>query len=570
MTYSSQFAWDSVDLLPPKPPQGGQATHEVRNMPPELPERNLYSGNQALQEVAARAGLTWATDKLTDVGQRAGSHHYRELARLADKHLPVLRSYDRVGNRAEYIEYHPAYHALLGSFIDSGYHSLCWDNPNPRPQTARAILAYLWNQVEVGISCPALMTYSFTALLNADPEMGERWRASVLSTDYDPRHIAPQDKRGLTVAMSMTEKQGGSDLRATQTTAKPTGQDREFVLTGHKFFCSAPMGDLVLLTAQTDKGVTLFVAPRLLPDGTRNGINIQRLKDKLGNRSNASSEIELTGALAYRIGEEGHGIRTAIQYMCHYMRLDLSLSSASIIRQSLTLALHHTSNRTAFGKQISTLPQMVNGLADLALESEAAMALCLRVAQATDDAEGSERERLLNRILVPTTKFWNCRRAGAAALEALECHGGMGFVEEQPIARFYREAPINSIWEGTSAMMGMDFVRAIDREDGVMEALFDEARLARGADRTYDSFVSKLEQDLHRNRAEDLEPHARRLMSGVAKMIQASLLIRYSPAEMADAFCHNRLGANGDSVLGTLEGSPSDLSKIVARAEIAA
>lgn len=555
-------------LSPPLPSRLGRETHTVGNMPPELPDQDLFAGNQALSELAARDGIDWASDLLGEVGQKAGSARYRSLARLADTNQPVLRTHDRVGNRIDMVEYHPAYHELLGSFIGSGYHSLSWTRNERRPQTARAALAYLWNQVETGVGCPALMTYSFTNLLNADPEMADLWRDKTVSNNYDPRHIAPHLKQGVTIAMSMTEKQCGSDLRATQTVAKPTGQDREYVLSGHKFFCSAPMGDLILLTAQTEKGVTLFLAPRILPDGTKNAIKIQRLKDKLGNRSNASSELEIDGAIAYRMGEDGHGIRTAIQYMCHYMRLDLSISSASIMRQSLTLALHHTGSRTAFGQPISTLPQMRNTLADLALESEAAMALCLRVARATDDAVQSEGERLLNRVLVPVAKYWNCRRASGAALEALECHGGMGFVEEQPIARFYREAPINSIWEGTAAMMGLDFVRAITREEGVVDALMTELRAVKGENRAFDRHVDRLEQAMTRH-AEDLEPHARRLMSMTAMAVQGALLLRHAPEAVSEGFCRSRLGEDWAGEYGTLNAGTADLTRIVDRAAIA-
>jgi putative acyl-CoA dehydrogenase len=364
--------------------------------------------------------------------------------------------------------------------------------------------------------------------------------------------------------MSMTEKQGGSDLRANTSRATPTGNGREYRLTGHKFFCSAPMGDLVLLTAQTDAGVTLFLAPRTLPDGARNSIRIQRLKDKLGNRSNASSEIEFDDAIAYRIGEDGHGVRAFVKHMTHYIRMDFAAGAAGMMRQAFNLSLHHTSHRNAFGGPVRDKPMMRNTLADLAIEAEAAMWLGLRVAQTADDAQSCEVEKNLNRILVPIAKYWNCRRVGAVTLEALECHGGMGYVEEQPIARLYREAPLNSVWEGTSAVMGLDVMRAM-KTDGALDSLIREIAQAKGANRTFDKFLAPLEADLVAHTS-DFEPQARRLMTRIAMAMQASLLIRHSTSEVADTFCVSRLGDAWAHEFGTLNVPDTVMKKIVDRA----
>jgi putative acyl-CoA dehydrogenase len=364
--------------------------------------------------------------------------------------------------------------------------------------------------------------------------------------------------------MSMTEKQGGSDLRSNETRAERTDSPYEYVLEGHKFFCSVPMGDVILLTARTKAGVSLFLAPRLLPDGSHNGIYIQRLKDKLGNRSNASAEIEIDGTLAYRLGEEGHGIHEFIRHMTHYIRMDFSVASAGIMRRALTLACHHVRNRNAFGRRIADLPQMTNALADLALEWEASLLLGMRMASALDNEQRSSHDRLLLRIGVPIAKFWNCRRVNHFVLEALECHGGMGYVEEQPIARLLREAPLNSIWEGTAAMMGLDFVRSVRSSPETREALLAEIHAGASSNRLK-QFAADFEDEIGRV-DKDLEPHARRLMTKAALCLQASLLYRHAPAEIAELFVTARMGREASVEFGTLPGEGSMLARIVDRA----
>ena len=552
----------------PLPPSHlGADAAPARNMPGPLPEQDLFASDAALTDACTREGIDWVRERASQVGRLAGSTHHRELARLANVHAPVLHTHDPYGERIDFVEFHPAYHELAGDIWASGTHALAWEAAEPRPHTARTVLFYLWNQLEQGIvGCANLMSFAIVPLLRSDPEVGATWLPKVLASAWDPRPIHAERKSGLTVAMGMTEKQGGSDLRANETRAVPTdGAGRGHLLTGHKYFVSAPMADLFLFTARTDAGVSLFLAPRCLEDGTRNRFVLQRLKHKLGNASNASSELELDGAFAWRIGEDGHGAREFIRHMTHYIRMGLAAGSAGLMRQALTLALHHTSNRRAFGQPLRTLPQMRNALADLALESEAALLLALRSARATDDADRAPAEALLNRVLVPVAKFWNCRRAGAVTLEAMECHGGMGYVEEQPIARLYREAPLNSIWEGTSAMMGLDLLRTFRQLPEARDALVTELRLASGSDRHYDAALDALTGFLDRADAGS-EAQARNLLVRTALLLQASLLIRQGDEVAADTFCASRLGGAWAQELGTLEAREATLTRIVDRA----
>jgi putative acyl-CoA dehydrogenase len=549
----------------PAPCPRATGTHEVRNMPADLPGYNAFTSDPVLTAATGRAGALWAQGELSELGALIGSAELEELARAANKHTPVLHTHDRFGRRLDRVEFHPAYHELMRLSYASRVHSLPWTEKRPGAQLARAAISYLWNQGENGIGCLNVMSYSIVPLLRANPEVGRDWEAGVLSPDYDGRHIAAQLKNGLTVAMSMTEKQGGSDLRRNDTRATPTGTGRQYVLHGHKFFCSAPMGDIILLTARTDNGISLFLAPRLLPDGSHNGIFIQRLKDKLGNRSNASSEIEINGTLAYLLGEEGHGIREFIRHMTHYIRMDFSIASAGIMRRALILACQHVRHRHAFGSRIADLPQMQNVLADLALEWEASLLLGLRMAEALDRAPHSAHDRDLLRIGVPIAKYWNCRRASHVVLEALECHGGMGYIEEQPIARLLREAPLNSIWEGTAAMMGLDFARALDRHQESKDALLREICAGTSGDPRLQALASALEKEIE-HAGSGLEPHARRLMGMAAIGLQASLLNRHAPIEVADLFIVSRLGHHGGAEFGALPGYGPALARITERA----
>jgi putative acyl-CoA dehydrogenase len=564
---SSQLLTATDVMIAPAPAPSPRATrtHEIRNMPFDPPVYNAFVLDAVLAATLRSSGASWVEASLADLGALIGSAELQELARAANKHTPVLHTHDRFGRRLDRVEYHPAYHELMRLSYASKVHSLAWTEDRLGSQVARAAISYLWNQGENGIGCLNVMSYSIVPLLRANPEVGRDWEPGVLSPHYDPRHIPAHLKNGLTVAMSMTEKQGGSDLRSNDTRAERTGAPSEYLLKGHKFFCSAPMGDVILLTARTEAGVSLFLTPRLLPDGSHNGIYIQRLKDKLGNRSNASSEIEIDGTLAYLLGEEGHGIHEFIHHMTHYIRMDFSVASTGIMRRALTLACHHVRHRNAFGHRIADLPQMRNTLADLALEWEASLLLGMRMAAALDNEQQSQHDKHLLRVGVPIAKYWNCRRANHFVLEALECHGGMGYVEEQPIARLLREAPINSIWEGTAAMMGLDFVRALRRHPETRDALFAEIHAGSSGNRRLKAFAAGLEEEIDRA-DKDLEPHARRLMSKAAIGIQASLLYRHAPTDVADLFVASRLDRNGSVEFGTLPSEGSLLTRITDRA----
>ena len=564
----------TVDLTPrlehvlladaPLPSPHARATHRVINMPPPLGDVDAYRTDTALTELVAREGASWADERIGAVGRLVGSRELGELAREANEHEPTLRTHDRVGHRLDRVEYHPSWHELMRLSYASGVHSFAWSETGTGRHVARGAMCYLWNQGENGIHCPTVMSYAVVPLLRAHPEVGTRWENGILANAYDPRHVPAAQKRALTMAMSMTEKQGGSDVRANETVAEPTGSAGEYLVSGHKFFCSAPMGDIVLLTARTAKGVSLFIAPRLLPDGRHNGIRIQRLKDKMGNRSNASAEIELDGTLAVRIGEDGRGIREFVRHMTHGIRLDLTVGSAGIMRKALTLAFHHTRGREAFGARIADLPQTANALADMAIESEAAMLLAMRLVSATEGQSKSEHDARLLRIGVPLSKYWVCKRTNHLVLEALESHGGMGYTEEQPIARILREAPLNSIWEGTAAIMGLDFVRSVRRDAGCLETLLAEIRRGVSADRRFTQYVATLETELSQADL-DLEASARRLMGKTALALQASLLSRHAPAEVADLFVASRLADGGPGEMGMLPAAGPLLARIAQR-----
>lgn len=559
-----------ADVMTSPAPSRSQLQGQVQpahNMPCEVPDHDAYGNDPVLRGIVAAASAGWAEGQLSSLGRIVGSAEVAELARLANEHKPVLHTHDRFGQRLDRVEYHPAYHELMRLAYESRVHSLAWTETGPGRQVARASLSYLWNQAENGIGCPNTMSYSIPPLLSANPDVGAAWEAGILSSHYDPRHVPAKQKSGLTVAMSMTEKQGGSDIRSNETLAEPTGTSGEYLLRGSKFFCSAPMGDVYLFTAQTKSGISLFLAPRILPDGRHNGVHIQRLKDKVGNRSNASSEIEIDGTLGYLLGEEGHGIREFIKHMTHAIRLDLSIASVGIMRRAMTLAYHHVRNRQAFGITIAEQPQMRNAMADMALEWEAALRLSMRVAAAFDGSGASEREKLLLRVGVPIAKYWNCRRTNSVVVEAVECHGGMGYVEEQPIARLLREAPLNSIWEGTSSMMGLDFIRAIRSAPDARDALIEEIREGASGNTVLSRCAEDLARDLERA-DNDLEPHARRLLGRAALGLQASLMTRHAPSEVADLFVASRLADSGgrESELGTLPAEGAILQRISERA----
>ncbi|MEA2860482.1 MAG: putative acyl-CoA dehydrogenase [Methylobacteriaceae bacterium] len=526
----------------------GYATHEVLNQPPPLADYDAFSSDPVLQKIVATFDAAWSGERLHEAGRTVGSAHVQDLARKANRHLPELRTHDRFGNRVDRIEFHPAWHELMALAIGQETHSLAWTETRLGAQVARAALSYLWNQGENGICCPIGMTYSAIPVLRRDPARWAEWGNLITSNKYDSRQIRASDKTGATVGMAMTEKQGGSDLRQTQTRAEPN-RDGTYSLVGHKWFFSVPHSDVFLTLAQTKEGVSCFVVAGWLPDGARNRLHIQRLKDKAGNKSNASSEVEFRGAIAHLIGEPGHGIRTGLE-MNHYTRLDFAIGSAGLMRQAVAQAAHHVAHRRAFQRTLIDQPIMTNVIADLALEAEAAAWLAFRFVAALDREGASESERLLGRIGAPIAKYWNCKRVVAVAAEALECHGGNGFIEDHLMARLYREAPLNGIWEGTGNVICLDVLRSMQRFPDCVPALIDELRLAKGNNHHYDAALDALETDLAGGLARH-EGQARRLVERVALLISAGLLLRHSP-EMADAFIATRLAGGWSGHFGSL------------------
>lgn len=526
------------------------ATHDVLNQVGEPPDHNIFSRDRAFSDAISAFGAGWAAPRLDHCGALIGTARLRSLARDANRNTPELRTFDRFGNRIDQIDYHPAWHELMELIRADAYHSLAWTESQTgvQPtrsragaQVARAGIAYLWGQGEPGVCCPEAMTYASIAALRHAPDQFARFRDAILSTSYDPRPLPPGRKLALTVGMAMTEKQGGSDLRQPQTVARGTGGGH-YSLTGHKWFFSAPMSDLFLTLARTDVGVSCFLAQGWRDDGSRNGLKIQRLKDKLGNRSNASSEVEFVDLDAVMIGEDGRGIATIIE-MAHLTRLECAIGGAALMRQATSLALFHATRRTAFQRALIDQPIMRAVLADMALDAEAALWLAMRAAAAVDAAASDPAEAALARIIVPVAKYWNCKRAPALVAEALECHGGNGFIEENPIARLYREAPLNGVWEGAGNIICLDVLRALTRTSGAAEALLTLLDSGRSADAMLDSRITAIKQAIARPKA--LEPAARGIVESIALALAACLLLCHAPAPIAEAFIRARIASPG-------------------------
>ena len=524
------------------------ATHEVTNQPPPLAGFNAYSDDPILIEAVRRADAGWIEDRARDMGDLAGSEHVQNLAYRANRHTPELVSHDRYGRRIDEVAYHPAYHELMALAFGRGLHSLAWTEARPGRFAARAALFYLWNQVENGVACPVTMSFAGRQVLQQNPALSAQWMPKLLAADYDARPLPLAQKRGITLGMAMTEKQGGSDLRANQTRAEAAG-DGEFLLTGHKWFCSAPMSDGFFSLARTEAGVTCFFVPRSLPDGTRNRFLVQRLKDKCGNRSNASAEVEYHRTWAQRIGADGRGIATLIE-MAHLTRFDIVIATPGMMRAALVQALHHAGHRSAFGRRLAEQPVMQNVLADLALEWEAAVLLAFRLARAFDRAQDDEREQRFARIVTPVAKYWLCKRIPTFAAEAMECLGGNGYVEEGVLSRLYREAPVNGIWEGSGNVICLDVLRSIARDPQSVGAVLEEIDDAATEDRRLAECAAGLERELQDTN--DLEFRARRLVEKLALALQASLMVKHAPPAVADAFCASRLRGQGGVAFGTL------------------
>lgn len=538
---------------------------KVLNQPPPLVNYNLFTQDTALVEGVKREGAGWAETQLTDIGDLSGKEEVIRWGFDANENLPVLHTHDRYGNRIDEVRFHPAWHALLGTAVEHGLHASPWRNPKQGTHVARAAAFYIFSQVESGHSCPISMTYAAVPALRTQPEIAAVWEPQLTSLTYDPGLRLATSKQGILCGMGMTEKQGGSDVRANITTATPIGSGgpgAEYVLTGHKWFCSAPMCDVFLVLAQAPRGPSCFLLPRVLPDGTRNNFFIQRLKDKLGNRSNASSEIELDAAWALLIGEEGRGVQTIIE-MVNYTRLDCVLGSASLMRQAVVQALHHATYRHAFGQALIDQPLMRNVLADLALESEAATTLALRLAHACDHAATNEHEALIKRLGTAIAKYWVSKRTPIHTAEALECLGGNGFVEESIMPRLYREAPLNSIWEGSGNVNCLDVLRAMRKEPRVVEAFFSEVTLSSQSNQHLQRAIDTLQRELQDST--NVEYRARYLVEQMALVLQSALLLRDGNTVVADAFCTSRLGGNWGRAFGTMP-TNVDVKAIIAHA----
>jgi putative acyl-CoA dehydrogenase len=518
-------------------------THDVSNQVPPLIDYDVFSTDAALVEGVQRHEAGWATEKLSALGRRAGSAEAQEWGRLANVHTPRLVTHDRYGNRIDEVEFHPSWHSLMTVAVSEGLHASSWIEAGPGAQVARAAAFSVWSHTEGGHGCPISMTHAAIPALRVDEGVAAEWVPRLLSLDYDPGLRAPDSKAGCLAGMGMTEKQGGSDVRTNTTRAVPS-PDGTYRLTGHKWFTSAPMCDVFLVLAQAPGGLTCFLVPRILPDGERNTFRIQRLKDKLGNRSNASSEPEFDETVAWRLGDEGRGVATIIE-MVAMTRLDCVMGSATIMRASVAQATHHARHRQAFGRYLADQPLMLAVLADLAIESEAATALMVRLAAAVDNDEIA-----FKRLGLAVGKYWVCKRGPSVAVEALECLGGNGYVEDFPMARVYREAPLNSIWEGSGNVNALDVLRALGRETGAWEAFRDEVVLAAGADPRLDAAVTALDTALLDT--SDIEVRARRLVEQMALVLQGSLLVRYAPPAVSDAFCASRLAGDWGHTFGTL------------------
>jgi putative acyl-CoA dehydrogenase len=535
------------------------------NQPPPLVGHNVVLADAALVEAVTRYAGASVVDDLTGLGEAAGTAEAREHGRLANRHEPELTTYDRYGNRVDEVDFHPSWHWLMERAVGYGLQAAPWVQQADGSTTAhvrRAAGFMAWSHTDPAHGCPISMTYAAVPALRADESLAKEWTPALAATAYDPGIRPLAQKRGALAGMGMTEKQGGSDVRANLTEARPTSAEGEYTLHGHKWFTSAPMNDVFLLLAQAPRGLTCFVVPRALPDGTRNPLDIVRLKDKLGNRANASAELELDGTLGARLGEEGRGIRTIIE-MVAATRLDCVLGSTALMRHTLNEAAWHVAHRSAFGGLLADKPLMQNVIADLQVEAEAATALAVRLASAVDRA-GDPHEAAFRRIALPLAKFWVCKRTPGFVAEALECLGGNGYVEESGLPLRYREAPLNSVWEGSGNVNALDVLRALAREPEVLTAWITEVGHARGGDQRLDRAVEDTLTLLGDTGSS--EGGARRLAGRMAACLQGALLVRFAPPEVADAFCGSRLGTTYDGTYGTLTSPASDLRAIVERA----
>jgi putative acyl-CoA dehydrogenase len=540
-------------------PADAISDHLALNQVLPLTGYNLFLTDRTLVQAVEREDAGWAREQITELGRFLGTEEVQRWGFEANENKPVLHTHDRFGNRRDEVVFHPSWHNLMRTSVTNRLHCLPWQSDTTSPSrgstrrpgahVARAALMMLTSQNEAGHTCPISMTFSAVAALGAEPELAAEWVPRILSSTYDPRFAPAGEKSGVLLGMGMTEKQGGSDVRANTTCAERIGNSREYLITGHKWFCSAPMCDAFLILAQAPTGLTCFLLPRWTPSGERNAFHIQRLKDKMGNRSNASSEVEFAQAWAHPVGEEGKGIHTIIE-MVNHTRLDCTIAAAGLMRQALAQAVHHARHRQAFGKLLMDQPLMRNVLADLAIESEAATLLMVRLARSFDRRESDARERAFCRIATAIAKYWLCKRSPVHVGEALECLGGNAYVEESIMPRLYREAPLYSIWEGSGNVMCLDVLRALTKEPATVEALLAEFQSTAGADQRLDGYVADIRTMLATSPGDGYS--ARALTERLALALQASLVMRYSSPAIADAFIASRLAEQHGHTFGTL------------------
>ena len=549
----------------PEKPLADLPTHQVENMPPHMGDQDLWQSDQVLRKAVVREGARSSVPLLSAFGKTVGAENVFELADQANRFPPQLKAFDRYGMRLNQVTFHPAYHDLMELAVQNELASFAWNHEGPGAHVTNMALVYMMCQIEGGVLCPMAMTYSSIPPLRSTPAISDEWIPRLLSKQYDPRDIPVTKKAGATMGMFMTEKQGGSDVRSNSTHAVAEGSGRgigtDYLLTGHKYFCSAPMCDAFLTLAYTEEGLSCFMVPRWNPQGERNSLYIQQLKDKLGNRSNASAEIELQDTWGVMVGDEGHGIRTIIE-MVQGTRIYCCTSSAAMMRQAFVQALHYAAHRKAFGKYLIDQPLMRNVLADLALEAESAMVLSMRVARALDHSSQDESEASLARIGTAIAKYWNCKRAPAHIFEAMECHGGSGYIEESILPRLYREAPVNSIWEGSGNVVCLDVLRAMQREEGAVPAILAEMEQAIGAHPLLDRAIDVLKDLLVLTEESNFK--ARQITEKLAITLQGSLLARHAPSFITDAFCTSRLAPEYRGAFGTLPSS-ADIGSILKR-----
>ncbi len=520
------------------------------NQPPVLENYNLFTSDLPLQTaVEANGGFLGNNERAAHFGEILGRGETLELGNLANKNLPVLKTHDRFGNRLDAVEFHPSYHELMRVSIENETHSLAWTSENAGKYAARSALAFIKQQVDEGTSCPLTMTFAVVPSLKIEPEIVREWLPKVLSKEYDARFLPASEKRGATFGMAMTEPQGGSDVRANTTFAERLNDAGEYKITGRKWFCSAPMSDAFLVLAQTEKGLSCFLMPRFKPDGTKNTLYFQRLKDKLGNKSNASAEVEFHASYAQIIGEEGRGVANIME-MVRHTRLDCAVGSAATLRRAVAESIHFCQYRKAFGKLLIEQPLMKNLLVDLALESEAATALGFRLARGFDESETSESAKLFTRAATAIGKFWNCKRAVFAVGEALEVLGGNGYVEDSVLPRLYRDIPVNSVWEGSGNVQCLDVLRSMQKEPKSIEAVFGELDAAKGLNEFFDKFLLNLKDEF--SNLENLEFRARIIVEKCALALQAKVLLKTAPGFVSEAFCLARLSENKNLNFGTL------------------